>query len=144
MPRDGSSQILREKTKGNKHVIDSGWKQCDQIGWFLKVIDGKSSPNIWWLIGLFWKTSHLSKTASAALRPTYQYKTWATVYSNIWSHWLEAKKFKNWNFGFRKVTAGSSSLRRDQCDQKKLPKVCRSCPKMILLENDRMWAIWAN
>ena len=37
------------------------WVQCDQIGWFLKVLDDmdtiKSSPNAWWSIGLKWKAT---------------------------------------------------------------------------------------
>ena len=36
-------------------------RQCDQIGQFKKVLcikfSYKSSPNIYWLLGLFWKTS---------------------------------------------------------------------------------------
>ena len=40
--------------------------QCDQIGWFFKVLGDKlsfkSSPNIWWLFGVFWKHYFFGKT----------------------------------------------------------------------------------
>ena len=44
-----------------KKIIEKLGDQCDQIGRFFKVFGNtfsyKSSPNIWWLLGLFWKMS---------------------------------------------------------------------------------------
>ena len=41
------------------------YKQCDQIEQFLKLLGGKfsykSSPNIWWLLGLFWNLCFFKK-----------------------------------------------------------------------------------
>ena len=41
-------------------IVDGGSDQCDHIERFLKVLgynfSSKSSPNVLWLFGLFWKT----------------------------------------------------------------------------------------
>ena len=65
--------------------------QCDQIGLFLKSLGDKfsykRSPINWWFLGLFWKMSRFKKTLLWHFWATFV-KKWATLYSNIWSHWL--------------------------------------------------------
>ena len=62
--------------------------QCDQIGWFLKVlgnwISSKRSPNVLQLFGYFEKPHFFVKTALATFWATFG-KNWATFFSNIWS-----------------------------------------------------------
>ena len=43
-----------------------------------------------------------------------------------------------WQFNYGK-NSFIGQLYRNQCDQIKSPNVCKSCPKMILLEKLRIW-----
>ena len=57
------------------------YTQCDQIGWFWKFLGDKlcfiSSPNVWWLFGLFWKHHFLSKNSRGYFLANF-WKDWAT------------------------------------------------------------------
>ena len=74
--------------------IPSNCFQCDQIGQILKVLgrkfSHKTSPNrlgdIFWLF-----TKHQLWVKSTI--DTF-WKIWATLYSNIWSHWLPHTNFR--------------------------------------------------
>ena len=73
--------------------------QCDQIGWFLKVLGDKfswkSGQNIWWLFGPFSNFHFHIKTAVPIFWATLL-KFSATFYSNIWSHWLLPTHIGDW------------------------------------------------
>ena len=66
-------------------------EQCDHIGLLLKDTDKKISyksyPKISILFELFWKCYYLGKTDVDTSGATVG-KDLATLYSNIWSHWL--------------------------------------------------------
>ena len=55
----------------------------------------KSNPNIWQLLGRFWKMSLLCKNCCGYLLGKLM-KKWATFYSNIWSH-CEVSKFNSFS-----------------------------------------------
>ena len=70
--------------------------QCDQIGRILKVLGSKfsfnTSPNIWWLFGLFWKPLIRSLNCSGLFLGLF-WKNWAIFYFNIWSHCMHYELF---------------------------------------------------
>ena len=68
--------------------------QRDQIGRFLKVLGHKiifkSSPNVWWILGLFKKHHFWCKQAVwGSSGGPKRGEIWTNSFYNIWSHWLE-------------------------------------------------------
>ena len=63
------------------------------LGNFLKFLatkfSYKSSPNNWWLFGLFWNYHFCSKNCCGYFLGNPR-KKWASFYFNIWSHWWQA------------------------------------------------------
>ena len=64
--------------------VGSVWPDWAIFKHSLCQISFKSSPNVLWLLGLFWKV----KTAVDTFWPNIE-KLWATFYFKIWSNWMD-------------------------------------------------------
>ena len=74
------------------------FKQCDQIGRFLKVLCNtfcyQSSPNIWKCFGVFCSVSLFKKNCFGFFLGNNR-KIWVTFNSSIWSHWFQVTSHKS-------------------------------------------------
>ena len=76
------------------------FRQCDQIGWFLKIpcvkVSFKIIPNVCWLLRLFGNIPFQVKTAVANFWATFG-KLWATFNFNILSRCIPITILLLWN-----------------------------------------------
>ena len=79
---------------------------------------------------------------SIVIRPLHLNRDWSLLSVQICSG--QSPNLKQTTTHVEEPSDPSFLTYHHQCDQQKSPNVCKSCPKMISLENHRFWHLYKN